>query len=396
MDRIPILYVNSTPELGGANIQLINIIKRLDLDKYRPIVVNPPQRVYRTADFKQFGERVITLRLGIIKRSYNPLKALKFLIESVSGVWQIYGLMKKERIRIVHSNSSTVISGAIAAKLAGTPSVWHIHEVITPKLLRAALCRLVLALSDRVVAISNTVREQFPPNAQARVEVIYDGIDLSEFKLPAAETSASTRKRLGLPENVPVVGMVGRFVPRKGQRPFIKACARVSEEFPEARFVLAGQTFDELRSYTEGLKRLANGLGIGHKTHFDYWCDDLYALMSALDIFVHAYEKPEGFGLVVIEAMAMGKPVIGTIGGVREIITGDVGLVVPPRDPLALSDAIKSLLADRKRAHLMGLRGRDRVAEYFTVDRTAKRIEAVYQELLHQEKMSVPLRRESQ
>ncbi|MCL5292424.1 MAG: glycosyltransferase [Actinobacteria bacterium] len=382
MDRIPVLYVNSTPELGGANIQLIQILKKMDLSVYRPIIVNPPQDVQKLADFAQFGEPIVTIRIGVIKRSYNPVRAVGFLVESVGGVRRLCRLIRRERIRIVHSNTSTVISGAIAAKLTGAYSVWHVHEVMMPKPVRAILCRLILALSDKVVAISNTVREQFPLRDRCRIEVVYDGIDLRGWTPPTAEKRALARRSLGLTDDAPLVGMVGRFVPWKGQETFVRACELVAREHPGAQFLMIGQTFGELRSYNRRLERLVRALGMDDRTSFEYWCEDIPARMSMMDIVVHASEKPEGFGLVAIEAMALGKPVIGTIGGIREIISNDVGLVVPPCDHNALADAINRLLADRDGADLMGLRGRDRVAEHFTIERTAEKISAVYQELL--------------
>src|SRR3990172_6564774 len=116
--KLNILYLNSTPEYGGANIQLIEIIRHIDLNKYRPVIVNPQQKVFRKADFTQFSEPVYTMRLGVIKRSGNPLTIFKFFTETLFAVPRLTKLIRRENIQIVHANTSTVISGAIAAKIS--------------------------------------------------------------------------------------------------------------------------------------------------------------------------------------------------------------------------------------------------------------------------------------
>jgi len=383
MERTSILFINSTPEHGGANIQLIEIVKRLDLEEYRPIFVNPPQNVVREAEFGQFNSPVITMRLGVIKRSYNPLKAINFLLETVWGVIKLSGLIKRENIQLVHVNTAPVISGALAAKLAGVPVIWHIHEVFTPKAIKLFLCPVILALSNQVVAISETVRAQFPIKSRSQIQVVYDGIDLEKLKPKTEEEQNKTRKYFNVPRNVPLIGMVGRFVPWKGQECFIKACAQVALDFPEAHFILAGQTFSELEQYTKKLEILVGKLNLGNRLQFSYWCEDSAELISTLDLFVHASVRPEPFGLVVIEAMALGKPTIGTIGGVREIITKDVGITVPANNPLAMSNAIKHILNNKKLAKSMGKKGRPRVARFFNSEFTAKNFTAIYQILLN-------------
>lgn len=381
MVRISILFINSTPEYGGANIQLIEILRHLDLNRYRPVIVNPPQKVQRLADFAQFREPVYTLRLGVIKRSKNPLALIKFAGESAWGVLQISRLIKKEKIKIVHANTSTVISGAIAAKINGLPLIWHVHEVFSPLLIRHFLCRLIMSLADRVVVISKAVRNQFPPKAWPKIDIVYDGIDPEKLKPASSDFKQTVRDKLGINKEAPLIGMVGRFVPWKGQKTFIEACSLAKDEFPAAHFILAGQTFDELKPYTNSLEHLARKLNLAN-LHFKYWYKDSAELMNILDIVVHASERPEPFGLVVIEAMALEKPVIGTIGGVREIITDDVGLTVPAGDPVALSDAIKNLLINKQAAILMGRRGRKRVEKSFSIKQTVEKINNIYQDLI--------------
>ncbi len=382
--KIPILFVNSTPEHGGANILLIDMLRHLDLAKYRPVIVSPPQKVEQTANFEQFEGPVETVQLGVLKRSNNPFKILRFLWLTVTGARRLVRLIKDERVQIVHTNSSTVISGALAAKISGVHSVVHVHEVISPRWARFLLSIPIFALADQVVVISHTVRDQFPSRLRDRVEVVYDGVDLKKFKPRAVSENINMRTRLGVPGQAPLIGTVARFTPWKGQEVFIRACADLAEEYPQAQFIMAGQTFEELSRYVHNLKRLAKELNLEERMKFEFWHPDITGLMSALDIFVHTSVKPEAFGLVVIEAMALKKPVIGTIGGVREIISDHVGSVVSPGDHLALSEAIKQMLGDREAAKTMGIKGQDRVTQLFNITRTSRKFESIYQNLLRE------------
>lgn len=177
--------------------------------------------------------------------------------------------------------------------------------------------------------------------------------------------------------------MVGRFVPRKGHPCFVMACARVAQTCPEAHFIMVGQTFPAYVKYLDEIQQLVEILGLSSKMHFAFWRTDMPEVIAALDIVVLTSTLPEGFGLVLIEAMAMGKPVVATeVGGVTDIVTEDVGCLVPPSDDQAVALALLDLLSDEEMAKSRGEAGRRRVLKDFTSRRVASRMEQVYQSLL--------------
>jgi glycosyltransferase involved in cell wall biosynthesis len=176
------------------------------------------------------------------------------------------------------------------------------------------------------------------------------------------------------------VGLVGRFVEWKGQHVFLEAAERLvtSGRDDGARFVLVGAALFGEDDYAAEIERRAAALG--GRAELLGFRPDIAAVLTELDILVHASVTPEPFGQVVIEGMAAGLPVIATDGGgVREIVRhGEDGLLVPMGDAAALADALAGLLADPARASRLAVAGHRAVRERFTAARAAREVEAVY------------------
>jgi glycosyltransferase involved in cell wall biosynthesis len=171
---------------------------------------------------------------------------------------------------------------------------------------------------------------------------------------------------------------IGRFVAEKGHRHLLEAAARIERTKPGAHWVLVGA--GELEA---SLKHQARGLGLESRVHFTGWRDDIPEVLAVSDVFVLPSES-EGFGRVVVEAMAMARPVVATaVGGVPEIVQdGQTGILVPPSDPAALADAVRSLLDDPARASRLGAAGRARAESRFTLTAHVDGVERVYAEVL--------------
>ena len=157
------------------------------------------------------------------------------------------------------------------------------------------------------------------------------------------------------------------------------------ERFPEARFFIIGAALFGEDEYDQEIRRFPGQLGIQDYVEFSGFRDDIQPTIAELDLLVHASTTAEPFGQVIIEAMAAGKPVIATNGGgVPEIVDdGRTGFLVPMADAKAMAAAICKILSNPVRAKIMGMRARLRVADRFTIEQTARRVEAVYAELLH-------------
>jgi glycosyltransferase involved in cell wall biosynthesis len=180
------------------------------------------------------------------------------------------------------------------------------------------------------------------------------------------------------------IGLIGRISPWKGQHVFIQAAAMLRNEFPDVRFQIIGAPLFSEFEYESELHCLTRELQLERQVEFTGFLRDVQSAIQQLQIVVHASTVGEPFGQVVIEGMAAGRPVIATNGGgIPEIVVDQVtGLLVPMNDARALAEAMASLLRNPKKARAMGARGRRRVNDLFTIERSAKAVEQVYLELL--------------
>jgi len=188
---------------------------------------------------------------------------------------------------------------------------------------------------------------------------------------------------LGIPAEAQVLGTVANLFPRKGYEVMLNAMPTLLTAFPQVHYVIVGTGDTE---YEARLRALTQKLGLGGHVHFAGFHDSVYPVLAAMDVYVHP-ALMEGFGIAVLEAMAMRKPVVATTtGGLPEIVQdGQTGLLVPPGEPNALAQAIVSLLQDSTRRVAMGRSGRSRVETLFTVEAMMDRLIAAYGLLLGKE-----------
>jgi glycosyltransferase involved in cell wall biosynthesis len=207
-----------------------------------------------------------------------------------------------------------------------------------------------------------------------RLRLVPSGVD---FARAPEGAGAAVRREFGVARGQPLVGNVGALVDHKGQRYLVEAAALVLRERPDARFAIVGE--GELES---DLKARAKALGLGDRLLFTGFRRDVPAILEALDLFVMSSHL-EGLGTIVLDALAAGKPVVGTrAGGIPEIIEHEShGLLVPPRDAAALAAAILRVLADPALAARLASQGRARALEGFSADAMVAGNLAVYREL---------------
>jgi glycosyltransferase involved in cell wall biosynthesis len=184
---------------------------------------------------------------------------------------------------------------------------------------------------------------------------------------------------------------VGRLAPWKGQREFLEAARLVATEWPEARFLVVGDVAFDGPSYRDALRRLVRRLGLEDRVIFTGWRRDVPVVLAAADVLVHSSVLPEPFGLVIVEAMAMERPVVASrLGGPGEIVRdGHEGVLVDPRHPEEIAEALLRLAADPALRTCMGRTGRVRALGCFGAERFVQEMEAV----LHEAAWSCEVRR---
>src|SRR5207249_8929404 len=229
---------------------------------------------------------------------------------------------------LIHANGSRAMAyAAVAGRLTARPTLWHVRVADRDGLVDRALC----AVATAIIATSRAVARRFPW-APTKVRLVPNGIDVKRFA-PRPPSSA-LRASLGVPPSAPVALSIGRHVPSKGYRHLVDAAALVERARPGVHWVLVGD--GELRSELEARARR---LGLESRVHFTGWRDDIPDVLALSDVFVCPSEN-EGFGRVLIEAMAMAKAVVATaVGGIPEIVLdGATGILVPSGAPAALAD----------------------------------------------------------
>jgi glycosyltransferase involved in cell wall biosynthesis len=278
------------------------------------------------------------------------------------------------RFDLVHAHIyASAAAAAIATVGKGVPLLVTEHTEARWRNRRARLvCRWVYRRAQRVICVSSVIRRRLieedsvPPG---RITVVPNAAVATPEVRPDAPQSLPAGWREG-----PLVGVVARLQPEKGVADFLKAVARVAPLVPRARFLIAGD--GPLR---EELGLLAQRLGVRERVHFLGFRSDARALTRFLDVLV-VPSLSEGSPLVVLEAMTAGVPVVASgVGGIPDQVRHDKeGLLVPPGDPAALSDALLRLLRDPARARSLGEAGRRRAASEFSHATMVERIEAVY------------------
>ena len=282
-----------------------------------------------------------------------------------------------------HSNRPNVV-GRMAGALfrsQGLAVVAHYHNQYDDKWERdpamLSLERRLVASTDAMIAVSESVRRHVADNIgvdEQRIDVIPNGVDASAF---TGVDRSDARRALLLDATRPVVGLIGRITEQKGQDDVVEAALAIAVERPEPMFVMVG--FAEDAELQQRLRQKIAVFGLSDRIRFLGNRDDMASVYAALDLVV-APSRWEGFGMMLIEAMAAGRPIVATrVGAIPEIVRdGRTGVLVEPRDAQALARAITGMLDDPQRRIAMGEAGRLESIRYGWSNSTAQTA-AVYE-----------------
>lgn len=391
-----ILVVHNNNDLYGAEKVLLELLSRLDRSRFNPIVVLPTdtRHINRLSpELARLNIECCFIPLGVLRRKYfKPQRLPRFGIEVLAGVWQLVKLIRQRKIALVHTNTNTVLSSALAARLTGVPHVWSIHELmVEPASVRNVLHYLIPRLSTRVVTVSKAVRDHMlkdAPKFQDRFAFVQGGIDVEPF------LNATGRQRVraewGVRDEEVLIGMAGRVTRWKGQSVFIQAARIIAQRHPQVKFVAVGGVFDTEKFYMERFQQEVREAGLADQFIINDFRSDMPDVFAAYDIFVLPSTLPEPFGLVVIEAMAAGKPVVATApGGPSETVAeGETGYLVPPSDPQAIAEALEKFLANPQDRASAGAAGRSRACKFFSLPRYVKEFEDLYASLIEEKPLT--------
>ena len=358
---------------GGAEQLLVSAIPYLDRSRFEyEVGYLLPWKDALVPDFERVGISVRCLDGG----------------RGLGWIRRFRSIVRADRIDLVHVHSPYAAIGArLAVDRDAAPFVYTEHNVWN-RYRRSTYWgnAVTYPRNDHVFAVSHSVRNSihYPVPLRARVmptvETLYQGLDRAEVSRWARLDGAGlerTREALGIPPDAPVVGTIANFKPHKGHAELVRAIVEVRRSVPDVRLVLVG-----VGPLESEVRSLAEQLGVIDAVIFAGFRDDVPRLLQAFDVFTLA-SRYEGLSIALIEAMALGRPVVVTrAGGLPEAVTdGQSGLLVPPGDVDALAAGLVRVLSDHALAKRLGWGARRR-AEDFDIQRTVRRTEEVYEELL--------------
>lgn len=377
---------------GGSAENTYLTVRGLDKEKYDICLIRGLSQESRMsiqeaagaegnlAEAKKSGVQIITI--PELVRYIDPVKDLKALFRLIS-------IFRRENPDIVHTHTSKAgILGRWAAFFSAKKPVivhtphghifWGYFNRWKTDLF-IFLERLTARITDRIITLTEQEKQdhlRFAVAAEEKFAVIHSGVELRNF-LDVFVDPEDMKEKLGIPQGSFVVGTVGRLTPVKGQKHLIEAAAKVVQQKPDSLFVFLGD--GELLA---GLTETASVLGIKDHLKFLGWRPDVADVMSAFDIFVLP-SLNEGMGKVLVEAMALGKPIIASnVGGIQDLIRhGENGLLVPPASSAILADAILDLYENPDTRKKMGEAGKGIAAKY-GVGAMLRKIDDLYQDCL--------------
>ena len=405
--KVRVLFVNTRSDLGADVAVHLMLIRHFnpesveahiatnrnsaDLVKTLQALGDMPQQRVRVWDL---GNEMSRSARGKAPKVMGAIRNLGIVTSVARLAWYV----RVNKIDILHSTDRPrdALVSSLLSRLTGRPHVLHLHIMWYPEIGRWA--RVAVRRCAGVIAISEFVKRSLVTGGvpAEKIHTVLNATETVAFD-PRHTERGHLRSSIGLCAAIPLIGIVARVILWKGHLELVEAMALVRDAIPDAHLAIIGKEDRPAHShanvYGAQVRRRITELGLDDCVHWVGWRNDGPQVMADLDILaVPSWEEP--FGLVVTEAMAMERPVVGfASGALPEIITAGVeGLLTAPRDPRALADSLISLLNDPVLRGEMGRRGRERVLRQFSPDRQAREMAAVYRRILSAESSSKTLR----
>ena len=377
---IKVLHVHTLPIISGSGINTFLTMRDTDKSAYHvELACAPGGRLIELV-----RENGMNVRLfGNLIQPFRPHKDILALVD-------LTFFLKKNPYHIVHThNSKAGFIGRLAAKLAGIPVIihtvhgfaFHDQEPLWRRILFKDLERLASHWCDKMIFISQPLVQWALQERIAGMDKmikIYSGIETDRFRPASQEEENKARKEWNLGKQDRVIGIVSKLWQGKGHDTLIKAFFRLHKQIKGAKLIIVGEGALE-----EKLRILVGEYGLQDDVIFTGFQMDVSRAISTFDVAVLP-SLFEGMGRVLLEAMAMEKPVVATrVGGIPDLVEHGInGLLVPPDDDHELAEAIKKILNDKNLAEKMGKSGRKKIKNQFSSDFMTKSIEKVYKDIL--------------
>ncbi len=370
-----ILFVDHTPFAGGAQLVLAAHIRHLDRARFTPLLACTPAVPALAERYRAAGAEVF----------FTPLPRLR--VRSPAAVVRLLGaaralrrLIRRERVDVVVANTSrAAYVASLAVRGTGVPLVWWVRDFLYGGL----AFRMMSGAPDRIVCVSQAIRDFYGGAGDPRFEVAYVGSDLYRRTADvSAERIRAERARWGLAPDDVVVGFMGRLVEEKGVEDLVAAVQEVHRTHPRVRLLVVGTGSHQQGDVEARVRETVAVRGLSYVRFAGYQADEaLY--YSLFDVFVLSTRAGEAYATSVVQAMMAGKPVVATAtGGTPELVRDrETGMLVPPAAPREIAAALRALLEEPGLAERVAAAGRDRVMANNREEVTTARMERLYAEL---------------
>jgi len=373
-----VCHVITKPELGGAQLSTLNILSSLPRDKYDVSVITSSRGIL-SPEFRGL-EKTMPFFSPFLVRPLNPLLDILAFIH-------IYLIYRCYKFDIVHTHSSKAgMIGRWAARFAGVPLVihtvhgwsFHEHQPWALKRLYILLERITAKFTTKIICVSKKDIQtglKYKVAPKNRFVFIKYGIDLSSFK--KSRPLSQKKKELGIRNNDPVVGMISCLKPQKAPIDYIKACTKVYEEMPNVNFLLVGDGILKTRC-----KKALTATPLNGRFIFAGWRRDVSEILDILDVAVLT-SRWEGMPISIIEALCKGCPVVVTdTGSTAELVKdGITGYITQPGLYEEVAEKVVKLLNDPDSFAKMKRKASLSIDDSFDVNRMAREVETLYQDL---------------
>ena len=339
-----ILLLHSSNDMYGASRIVLQVIDILIKAKYEVFVILPYEGVLNKI-ITDKGASCSVYNLGVFRKKYMNLKgSYNRFLKIKKAKNHIANYIDKQRIDLLYTSTSVIISGGLAAKKSGIPSISHIHEIPTGNKLYEIFSGLFVRIfSKKVIVVSNSVAKHWNPYLKRnQLTRVYNGI-IFPF------TNASFNTKSKTVQNITVTS-IARLIPYKGHKYFIEVAKELIKLNDQYQFLIVGDTFSGYESYEEELKILVSENDLHQNIHFLGYRSDVQAILAKTDLFFHPSIAPDPLPTVLFEAIKMKVPLVATkLGGAVEILdNGNCGLLVPHNNEIIAADLINDYFEDEK------------------------------------------------
>jgi len=338
-----LLLLHSSNDLYGASkifLQLIDLFISKDFNVH----VVLPEKGKLDGFLIKKKIKIEYNELGVLRKKYlNPLGLINRLVTNIKAIAFLSKYIKDHSIDLVYTNTSTILSGGIAAKKNGIPGLFHIHEIPTGNKLYEFLSgKIINIISNKVLTVSNSVKKHWLKYIDdKKIERIYNGIIFSK---------TDSLIKLERDQDDFVITSVARIIPYKGHGYLIDVANELIKKSTKFKFLIVGDTLPSYVSYEKSVKQKVNDLGLENQIKFLGFRNDISGILKQSDLFIHPAIAPDPLPTVLFESLHNDLPTVATnLGGAIEILdNGNNGLLIPYNDPKKAANLINEYCTNTK------------------------------------------------